>query len=250
MKNFIRRIVLVVRGIKLFKDWQVWLLARFQLLNKSGVGKFRMRDGSKFLIDFSHNDVGTFQEVWLMDVYQKHYQIQPNDMVVDIGASIGAFSVLAAKRGARVCAYEPTTRSFKLLSQNIKGYNITAYNLAVADKTGYAQLFFAGGDEGNSLVRGQSSNRSLKVPTTTLDDILNKVRHCNFLKIDCEGGEIAILKSANQETWRRIDNIAMEYHRNLSDVLVIFQGKGYELVIGGKGGDYGYVYATRQKDKN
>src|SRR3989344_7771238 len=138
MKNSIRRIILIISGIQLFKDWHLWLLARFRLLRKSGIGTFRMRDGSKFLIDFSHNDVGTFQEVWLMDMYEKHYRIQPGDKVVDIGASIGAFSVLAAKRGARVYAYEPTPRSFELLSQNIKGYNVTANNLAVAGKAGPA----------------------------------------------------------------------------------------------------------------
>ena len=247
MKNCIRRIILVVRGIKMFKDWHLWLLARFRLLRKVGIGTFRMRDGSEFLIDFSRNEVGTFQEVWLMDMYEKHYRIQPGDKVVDIGASIGAFSVLAAKRGARVYAYEPTPRSFSLLAQNIKGYNVTASNLAVAGKTGRVRLFFAGRDEGNSLIHAQSRSESLEVSATTLDEILKKVGHCDFLKIDCEGGEMAIFENASPETWLRIDRIAMEYHRNLPAILAILRGKGYDVTTGGKGGDYGHVYAERKR---
>src|SRR3989344_7237302 len=196
MKNNIRRIILVIRGIKLFKDWHLWLLSRFRLLRRSGIGVFRMRDGTKFFMDFSHNNVGTFQEVWLLGVYEKYYRIRSGDKVVDIGASIGAFSVLAAQRGARVYAYEPTPRSFELLTRNIKGYDVTAHKLAVAGKAGYAELSGAGGDEGNSLIHPGTPSQSFRVPTTTLDEILGKIGHCDLLKMDCEGGEISILENA------------------------------------------------------
>jgi len=182
-----------------------------------------------------------------MGVYEKYYHIRPNDTVVDIGASIGAFSVLAAKRGAQVYSYEPTPRSFELLTKNIKGYSVVAHNLAVADRVGHAELFIAGGDEGNSLIHQQKSGVSLQVQTTTLDEIVKKIGHCHFLKIDCEGGEIAILKGASPETFRHIDRIALEYHRNLLDILAIFKGKDFDIIPSGVGdGSMGYVYATRR----
>ncbi|MEY4731167.1 MAG: hypothetical protein RL681_113 [Candidatus Parcubacteria bacterium] len=67
-------------------------------------------------------------------------ELHPGDIVVDIGASIGAFSVLAAKRGAQVYAYDPTPRSFGLLIKNTRGCTVVAYNVAVADKKGHAEL--------------------------------------------------------------------------------------------------------------
>ena len=231
-----------------FKDWDLWLLARFHFLRKSGVGKFRFRDGTEFLIDYSHNDVGTFQELWLMDFYQQYRSIQPGDTVIDIGASIGAFSVLAAQHGAKVYAYEPTPRSFKLLTENVARYDVKPHNLAVAGEAGYAELRSAGGDEGNSLVhwQGSGSSESFRVETTTLDAILNEIHHCNFLKMDCEGGEVAILKHASRDTLAKIDYIAMEYHRNLPELIEIFKGKGFDIIT--QGGESGFLYAAKIVD--
>jgi FkbM family methyltransferase len=248
IKDVKRRIRLVAQGIRTFKDWDLWLLARFHISRKSGVGKFRFRDGTEFLIDYSHNDVGTFQELWLMGFYEQYRTIQPGDTVIDIGASIGAFSVLAAQRGAKVFAYEPTPRSFALLSKNVVDYNVIPYNLAVAGEIGHAELLSAGGDEGNSLVSRQGSGpgESFRVKTTTLDAILSEVHHCNFLKMDCEGGEVAILKHASLETLVKIDYIAMEYHRNLPELLDIFKGKGFDVIT--QGGESGFLYATKTVD--
>lgn len=244
IRNTTRRLALVFRGIALFKDWRIWLLARFGLLRRSGIGTFRMRDGTVFAIDFSHNNVGTFQEVWLMDLYEKYRRIRPGDIVVDIGASIGAFSVLAAKRGARVYAYEPTPRSFKLLIRNIPESNVAAYELAVADKIGYAEFFETGGDEGNSLISVPGAISSFRVATTTLSSIIEQVGHCNFLKMDCEGGELAILENVTEETFKKIDYIAMKYHQNLPRVETILKDHGFQVRAEGK--DYGYVYALRE----
>jgi FkbM family methyltransferase len=244
MKNIIRRFVLVLRGIAMFKDWQIWLLARLGLSRRSGIGMFRMRDGTAFAIDFSHNNVGTFQEVWLMDLYEKYQQIRPKDIVIDIGASIGAFSVLAAKRGARVYAYEPTPRSFKLLMRNIIGNNVVAYELAVASKIGHAEFFETGGDEGNSLLPLRGAISSFRVATTTLDYIIEQVGHCNFLKMDCEGGELAILENVAATTLKKIDYIAMEYHQNLPRVETILKNHGFHVRVEGEA--YGYVYASRE----
>ena len=227
----------------MFKDWPSWLLSRFGLARKSGTGKFRMRDGSEFTIDFARNNIGTFQEVWLMNFYEKKYRLKPGDRVIDIGASIGVFSVLAAKRGAQVYAYEPTPLSFDLLVQNTRNYNVTPYNLAVTGDVGTAELFISTGDEGNTLIRPKTPSQSIRVPTTTLDQIINQVGTCNLLKIDCEGGEVAILKNTKLETFDHIENIAMEYHRNLPEVLSIFRKTGYKVTT--EGADYGYLYASR-----
>jgi FkbM family methyltransferase len=43
-----------------------------------------------------------------------------------------------------------------------------------------------------------------------LDD--NAVERVNYLKCDCEGGEYEIFRSLDDDTWRRIDKIALEFH--------------------------------------
>jgi hypothetical protein len=41
----------------------------------------------------------------------------------------------------------------------------------------------------------------------------NAIKHCDLLKMDCEGSEYEILRSARPETLRCVDKIVGEYHR-------------------------------------
>lgn len=249
MKNIGRRIVLVIRGIRMFKDWHVWLLSRFGLSLRSGLGDFRFRDGTVFRLDYSHNNIGSFQEVWLMDQYEKYRKVRPGDVVVDIGASIGTFAVLAAKRGARVFAYEPTPRSFLLLKQNTSGLNVIAFEQAVTDVEGEVDLFETSNDEGNSLLHPESPTSPthiIRVPATTLSEIVRHIGNVDFLKMDCEGGELSILRGAEQKVFDRIDTIAMECHGNLAEVRSILEGRGYDVISIVHERGYGYAYASRK----
>ena len=68
--------------------------------------------------------------------------LEPEWNIVDIGASIGDFSVLAAKQSnlGVVHAYEPSTEAFKLLGHNLKLNNIDntlAFAHAVASGAGF-----------------------------------------------------------------------------------------------------------------
>ncbi len=244
----VRRPLLLFRGLLMFRDWPLWLAHRFGLLKRSDVGTFRMRNGLTFTLDFSRNNPGVFQEVWLMDLYEKYYAIKSGDTVIDIGASIGAFSVLAASRGASVYAYEPTPRSFELLKQNVALYsNVKIFNLAVSGKRGSVTLEEApGGDEGNTMLNSASTRPHFSASAITLADVFkeNGIRRCDLLKIDCEGAEAEILEQTPQEIFERVENIAMEYHKNAGRLIELLQ-VNYEI-IETNGGDYGYMYARKK----
>jgi hypothetical protein len=68
------------------------------------------------------------------------------DIVVDVGASIGAFcirsSLIVGEKG-KVIAIEPEPNSFKILDTNIKANklsNVLCLNLALSNKEGYENL--------------------------------------------------------------------------------------------------------------
>lgn len=243
-----RRAKILMRGFLLFKDWHLWLAQRLHVSTRRGVGTFRFRNGVSFKMDFAHSSVGTFQEVWLMDLYQKHHRIKKGDVVVDIGANIGAFSVLAASRGARVFAYEPTPRSFRYLVENTRNYDVTRYNLAVADHGGTTTIFeSSGSDEGNGPNPDTASSSSFTAKATTLSAIIkdNAITRCDLLKMDCEGCESAVLRGDGaKEAFQKVANIAMEYHKNLPEVRRVLEAYGYKI-IETTGGEYGYLYASR-----
>ena len=70
--------------------------------------------------------------------FREGVSILPGDIVFDVGANIGAFTLCAAQHGAEVYAYEPIPATFGLLQQNIHlhGYDkiAQASNIGLSDR--------------------------------------------------------------------------------------------------------------------
>ena len=69
---------------------------------------------------------------------------------------------------------------------------------------------------------GDKNAAGVEVHCTTLDKIVPDAAKCDFLKIDCEGGEYEILRNTTEATLRAVKKIVCEYHNNE-------QGTGPEL---------------------
>jgi FkbM family methyltransferase len=72
----------------------------------------------------------------------------PGEILVDVGANVGSYTVLAAKwRGAKVYAFEPEAQNYALLNQNIFSNGIgdlaLAYCVALSDSEGYDRLYLS-----------------------------------------------------------------------------------------------------------
>ncbi len=85
--------------------------------------------------------------------------LKPGMTFVDIGANKGVYTVLAARAGARVVAYEPDPYAFKITKRNIalNGVkdNVEIKNVAVSDRPGTAVLTVDFPGSGlNSIVAG------------------------------------------------------------------------------------------------
>ena len=71
-------------------------------------------------------------------------KLEAHMTVIDIGANIGYYTLLAASRVEKVLAFEPDTTNFKLLEKNVavnNCNNVTCYQLAIADKEGSVTLY-------------------------------------------------------------------------------------------------------------
>lgn len=129
--------------------------------------------------------------------------IQPGDTVLDVGAHVGYFTLIAARSigpQGHVYAFEPEPDNYKLLIQNLElnGYrNITPVRMAVSNRVGSSLLFSSGLDNGqHSLCRtGRPERRRQIVETTTLDAFLEAQGWPNveMIKIDIEGAEPLVL---------------------------------------------------------
>ena len=162
------------------------------------------------------SDMNIIDEVITGNCYLKHYDIKGHDVVVDIGAHIGSFSILAASKGVAVHSFEPVQRTYDLLVKNIElnGLPVKAQRMGVMAQEGerevYIRKFNYGGS--NFYVPHQDPDWKEMVKVTTLDNICRTegIDEIDFLKLDCEGAELEILESFSD--LRRIKNMALEYH--------------------------------------
>jgi FkbM family methyltransferase len=127
------------------------------------------------------------------------------DDFVDIGASIGYYSLRAAKAGARVTSVEPHPDTFRLLSENIRfnGFDrIRAYNCAVGSHAGSAPLYQPKFGTGLASLdpawEGTSDPRpSVVVPLATLDSLTGDLPKVDWMMIDVEGHETEVLRGGS-----------------------------------------------------
>ena len=167
------------------------------------------------------DDIEVVRNVWERHEYvHPGYEITPGQVVVDVGAHIGAFAVWAADKGAHVTAYEPDSRNYHVLQQNIAewGVDVTAVQKAVAKNAGVHKFWPNALPTMGSLTRVAGDH--IDVECVTLADIVGD--GCDLLKLDAEGAEYEIIVEGDAETLRRIERIMLEWHdsRDWADILI------------------------------
>jgi FkbM family methyltransferase len=131
------------------------------------------------------------------------HALRPGDRFVDVGAHIGAFSILAAgAAGAQALAIEPVPASFTHLLDNIHlnglGELVRSLNVGIAAGAG-SLLFTTGKGAANGVVPatavGQVSIPAIEVDVLPLDALTADFPP-TILKIDVEGYEHEVIAGA------------------------------------------------------
>ena len=169
-------------------------------------------------------DKQAIYEVWGMKEYEnEHFTINSSDVIMDIGAHIGAFSVWAAQKAVsgQVFAFEPNPENYALLEENKKLNDLTnihTFNSAVSEIRGQAKLFTSDFHNMTHSFFEEGTRDNILVPTISLADIFEEYRleKVHFLKIDAEGAEYQIILNTPARILQRIDKIFIEYHDYLN----------------------------------
>ena len=141
-----------------------------------------------------------------LDYLVDSYSVPPDavgagDIVIDCGANVGEFSVAMELNGATVHAFEPDDEEFQALSLNLARETSTAWHFGCSSSTGWAYLDRKN-EQGDSKLLGPNQNPAglQKIPTTSLDDWaeknLSQDASIKLLKLEAEGGELAVLMGA------------------------------------------------------
>ena len=122
----------------------------------------------------------------------KDLEIKEGDVVLDLGANIGAFAKQAAEKGAIVHCYEPEPNNFTLLQLNSP--NTKNYKKAVVGKqNGNIKLFInSKRNKGIHMIRPVNGRENIEVETVSFSNLINEIKP-NKIKIDVEGAEYGFL---------------------------------------------------------
>lgn len=129
-------------------------------------------------------------------------KIKEGMTVIDVGANIGYFSVIASSivgDNGRVISFEPDKENFEFLEKTIElnnFKNVTPCNVALSDKNGEIELFISEDNKGDHRIYATTEKRaSIKVKTFTMDDYLDSldIKKVDFIKIDVQGVEWLVL---------------------------------------------------------
>ena len=130
--------------------------------------------------------------------------IEPGMLVVDGGANMGGYSLLASRRAGpagRVFSFEPDPRNFARLAARVRRCaNVRPIPKAIADKSGQSLLFLDTFHAGHSLVDGRVGERGILVEVTSLDDFVRELGlpGLDVVKLDIEGAELLALDGMQQ----------------------------------------------------
>jgi short-subunit dehydrogenase len=137
-------------------------------------------------------------------IYEDLFDVEEGDVVVDIGAHIGAFSyAIRNKKPSKIVAVEPSSIRHATLKKNLEGLPVTYIKKGI-DATNQK---ITNGLEFDGIVED--------LEITTFQDLVkeNNLTHIDFLKVDCEGGEYSILDEKNID-WvlANVKKISGEWH--------------------------------------
>ncbi len=201
------------------------VLARLSLSSagvKRGDITTRLRSGTTILSPPSRPAWWPVFEMFVEDVYHLSglgdVRLEEGDVVLDLGAHIGAAALLFAERwpAASLVCIEPNPATFSYLEANLRANRTraTARNEAVGAADGTATLF--GIDEASceastSMPRPGASR---EVPVVAFARLVGEAPGpVRVVKLDCEGAEHEVLAASGPELWADVEVVLLEYHR-------------------------------------
>ena len=140
------------------------------------------------------------KEIFEDDAYERFFEVEEGDIVVDLGASIGPFTYKILPKNPKQCyVVEPLSYHINVLHKNVGEDNVKIIQGAITDKK-------------NIEITWDGITES--VPTFSFREFLNenKINKIDFLKCDCEGGEYDVFQPSNIDFLKTIPKIVTEFH--------------------------------------
>ena len=219
----------------------IWSYHLSKILPKGTQVTVPLTNGLKIHLRSRTADRMIFKEIFLQEIYNQYgIEIKERDIVIDIGANVGMFTLYASQKATsgKVFAFEPFEENFRLLTNQIstnKLKNVFAFKKGVFNKEGTQDLFLSGINTGGHSIQFEQEGGKVTIDVTTLSKFCadNNIDHIDFLKIDCEGSEFEILKS-DPSILQKVSKLVMECHpygnETVDGMMELLESNGFKVI--------------------
>jgi FkbM family methyltransferase len=177
-----------------------------------------------------------YKEIFV-DEYYLFKTPNPKPVILDCGANVG-MSILYFKElypHSRIIAFEAEPAISAILESNLNTNNITGVEIVsrAVWKDSNGILFGSEGADSSSIY---SNSEKKLIPSVRLRDYLTAESSVDFLKIDIEGAETAVLDDCRANL-KHVRNLFVEFHsyignaQGLADVISVFEENGFRYFI-------------------
>ena len=114
---------------------------------------------------------------------------------LDVGSHVGLHSFYLAQKFERVESFEPVAEHRECFALNVTAENVTLHACALGERVGSVSIHTKDGSSGDSWIDGEGD-----IPLKRLDDF--EFDDVSYIKLDCEGGELAALRGGEATVLR------------------------------------------------
>ncbi len=211
-----------------------------------------LRDGGHLYV--SSNDSVVAAAIKQAQEYETHIVermrtlVQPGMTFVDVGASIGFYTVLASTlvgETGQVFSFEPGPQNKSILLLNIAEHqlkNVKLFPVALSNEDGILLYYTSGGNGAITAFSGTAAELASGdlVPANRLDDFLRHEPRVDIVKIDVEGAEGRVFAGAMETLTRHHPVLFFEFSppsleatsgQSGRDLLETLEGLGYTFEV-------------------
>ena len=214
--------------------------------------------------DFKFNfdvDFCSYYEVFEKEMYKNFsIDVEEDDVVVDIGSNVGAFIKYAKDKKAKIIySCEPNPTCVKIIQKYYDLNNVILNNYAISDKNGLSELEIPFDNDTSACSKITEANiknsptdiKTISIETITFKNFIekNNISKIDYLKVDCEGGEVFIFKDENKNFLQQnVKKIVLEFHNeSKNEIIELLRSINCSVDIVSANGKTGMIYA---KNKN
>ena len=243
----------IKKAISIFIKLQNWFDIYRNVFFKRPLSTIIRRDGIRFLGQPEMVIWNHYNDIWEYKSYTNIIDIQKSDIVIDIGANIGLFTVLAAQKAKIVFSFEPMKNNVEFLKKNVEMNdlkNVNIYNIAIAGENERRHIHTTGSTTAYNLFTksNEEVQNEILIECKKLRNFMDEIEiiQCDFLKMDCEGCEFEILLKMPENYLKRIKTICMEFHDHLStythkDIIKFLNKHNFETIVTKTDGTFGMM---------